>query len=182
VPLIKQRTRNWPDEARRFVINLSQKLDADSDDIVMQDLRIDDDVDADIDPDVLNESQGSINTIQSSIEGEITKFTTINKNMWKAAIKTLEKNDQEVNATSSLRSFYALYRKDFPRMARVAEFLCAMTASASEIERSFAASSAQVRDPQKNRTRASKIELTLQLKGAKRFKKLHEKIMEKERK
>jgi hypothetical protein len=43
--------------------------------------------------------------------------------MWKAAIKTLEKNDQEVNATSSLRSFYALYRKDFPRMARVAEFV-----------------------------------------------------------
>ena len=69
MPLIKQRTRNWPDEARRFIINLSQKLDADSDDIVMQDLRIDDDVDADIDPDVLNESQGSINTIQSSIEG-----------------------------------------------------------------------------------------------------------------
>ena len=67
--MIKQRTRNWPDEARRFIINLSQKLDADSDDIVMQDLRIDDDVDADIDPDVLNESQGSINTIQSSIEG-----------------------------------------------------------------------------------------------------------------
>ena len=39
---MKERTRNWPYEARRFIIDLSQKLDADSDDIVMQDLRFDD--------------------------------------------------------------------------------------------------------------------------------------------
>ena len=44
-----------------------------------------------------------------------------------------------------------------------------MNGSASEIERSFASTTAQVQDPKKNRTKAAKIEETLQFKQSKEF-------------
>ncbi|CAG5107146.1 Oidioi.mRNA.OKI2018_I69.chr1.g3172.t1.cds [Oikopleura dioica] len=162
-------TTDWPNEARDFVVQLSQKLETEPEELIMDELVIEEQ-NSDIDPDVLRQSRGSQPRINSpSVEGEIERFKISGENMWRAAIKAVEKMGAQVTASSCLRSFYKLYRKDFPRLAKIADYLCAMNGSASEIERSFASTTAQVQDPKKNRTKAAKIEETLQFKQSKEF-------------
>ncbi|CAG5091254.1 Oidioi.mRNA.OKI2018_I69.PAR.g12937.t1.cds [Oikopleura dioica] len=162
-------TTDWPNEARDFVVQLSQKLETEPEELIMDELVIEE-RNSDIDPDVLRQSRGSQPRINSpSVEGEIERFKNSGENMWRAAIKAVEKMGAQVTASSCLRSFYKLYRKDFPRLGKIADYLCAMNGSASEIERSFASTTAQVQDPKKNRTKAAKIEETLQFKQSKEF-------------
>ncbi|CBY12668.1 unnamed protein product [Oikopleura dioica] len=84
------------------------------------------------------------------------------------------------NATTSLSAFYKLNRQEFPRLEKIVSYLTAITCSSSEMERSFAVSSAQVKNPAKNRTKAKKIEQCLQMRQAGSFKDLLHKIFEKE--
>ena len=62
-------TTDWPDEARNFVVQLSQKLETEPEELIMDELVIKEQ-NSDIDPDVLRQSQGSQPRINSpSIEG-----------------------------------------------------------------------------------------------------------------
>jgi len=73
-----------------------------------------------------------------------------------------------------MKRFWAQYSNNFPRLSKISNYLTAINASSSEVERMFSVVSGKTRDPAKNRQTMDTVESSLQLQMAPPFKKIVE--------
>ncbi|CBY12429.1 unnamed protein product [Oikopleura dioica] len=94
----------------------------------------------------------------------MSRFENMNLNEWSLFVRIFESQNIVENRTNMIKEFWNNRKTDFPRLAQVATYICAINASSSNIERLFSHASAKTRDPTKNRLLMKTVELSLQQK------------------
>jgi len=101
---------------------------------------------------------GGVKASKDKLRVHIRRYHTTKSTPWTESQNIVE------NRTNMIKEFWNNRKTDFPRLAQVATYICAINASSSNIERLFSHASAKTRDPTKNRLLMKTVELSLQQK------------------
>jgi len=156
-------TKSWKERARAFIIDIWRQLDEQTE-VDLADLPIGPIEDLQVDPSLLNRSLSLGSATSFGIEEEMSRFENMNLNEWSLFVRIFESQNIVENRTNMIKEFWNNRKTDFPRLAQVATYICAINASSSNIERLFSHASAKTRDPTKNRLLMKTVELSLQQK------------------